>query len=563
MIFYKKISFVLVLSLIIPLTFSKVASATAAEDQLVKKIDQFRQKKINGGLSESEHSISRIIEVIKWVNKSHTATPCVEKDIKKNSEKIVTTFTKEGKPCKVYDLSFPTLRSALGKVVVLKVPVQKFQAEDYLAWLDGDYDTVFNNIEHFKNNFTQNDLQNSWISKIRFKKNSRAKFSKNGIVTSFRLSDLYLGERFYFSKRQKEDLYAAASASRFKGAEFEGFIENPERLLSSIRFDWNELEKVFDVFLEFDFLPLSGPIDLVDYNIQYKLAVEGLIRSVIYKAVNYLLDYVPVPASKDIIRLAFTEVFDFLDMMYDYHVNQMEDTLQLNLDSIIRPEISGPATLRASQILFANRASLVNEYINSIITGEPINLDEFYKVGKRVKYQTEKARKVLLAKLNSDLVLNKGCEVDLHHDYFGACKISGKVEALYSLMSEHNLYFWELGAPMSHYYKVPVAITLKRNVSWLLSVGLRAFPVPVPDFIIGELVGILKGFAQAGMQDEAYLLNYMLELKRSNNYEDEFSKYHVSWLFEQNYNPFLIKSENSQNEIIGKNYKFLRDDINN
>lgn len=517
-------------------------------------IEQNLERRINSLPSQTtllnNYRVSALIKAIVNVASNDDSFKCEEVSFVKNSAKFKTSYDADGKPCRIYDLSFPTLLGT-GKTVkhLASIPLKKYEPVVYDKWLDGDFEYVTNKTQDYINSFTPNTYRNSWVARLPFKKSMNK--NKSGYVKSFYLSDIQL-RRFAFTadqKRQLNELFASqkGNASLDKMQEF---VENPEAFLGKIKLNWNDLKKVYEVFLEFDFLPLRGPVALVDYNAQYKFMVERMIRSTVQKALLFITKPIPNKNVSRLITLAINESFGFLDMAYMYHLNQLENTLRLNLEAVVPTEVSKSDIDKGMNILFASQESILTQYIMGLATGQPVDLDRLDVMGKAARYTAEKTRRNTMRTLFSNLTIKKKCEMKVVSRYFGECINESNDRFLYSLLASHKVLIWDLGATKLHNYQSPGRIALMRKSAYLLSSALNIFRITlVPAFITDQLVSILKDYSLNGVLEEGVMLNELTERRRIGESSDE-DEYHIKWLFKQNFNPFLAKSLEMENRLI-------------
>ena len=475
---------------------------------------------------------------------------CVEKTFVKNSIKYVTSFDETGNPCKIYDLSIPTARTMLS-LLVEAIPLQEFTTSEYTDWVTGKETTVYGSIKRYNTNFSRSSFSTSWVSKLDFKDKRR------GYITNFRLSDLNLGN-FSFTPQERQELKKLMALTNSWDKNLADIVNDPQKLLSKISFNWNDAKKAFDVYLDFDFLPLNKPVALVDYNIQYKYIVEQQVRHLLFRLLAIPTSYIPEFFTRNLVKIVLSDTSEFIDMMYEAHMNYLEDTLKMNLQNSVYTPISKQDLEKGLNILFAQRSSLITEYILSQVTGQSFSFVELDKIGKKVRYDAEKSKEILVSQQFSDLTLNSSCSMELYFGYFGICTKNNESYALYNLISDWKLLIWSMGAPAVMYYQHPYYVSIKRYTSWLLSAAARMFDIPyVPSFIETQLSSELKNIATVGMQEEALLLNHLTELKRDTKYISRFDQQHIDALYIQNINPFMIKSEKLEDSVISKNYNIL------
>lgn len=559
-------------------TMSLAHAATADQVRLEKVLSkEFSQAGKTETSAAHSRSLTQALSALKKLRSTPAAAPkkCQDNKLVQFGGKYAMSFDNEtAQPCRIYDLSFPTVKTFFAPSNVSKVPVEEFTAKDYLNWIDGNYEAVYKRIQNLRDQSNPEAIaKNSWVGKLKFKsqKNFSYVMTQSGasqLPRSFHASDLEVG-KFSFSteqKRQLQSLFAdvavmstnnADERSRSEQAWME-ILNNPSKILSQIRFDWNEMEKVYDVFLEGEFIPLAGPIALVDYNAHYKYAVESILRNVLGSALGQLTNFIPDIIVRNLVSIAISDSFEFLNMMYAGQMSQLEDTLRAGLNGSIQIAVERAQIDYGLNILSGSQSSLFNEYILSLAQGREFDWKKLDEIGRIARYREEKTRNNIRARLNSQLVLGAGCNVERVNNYFAICSKNGQKNSVFSLMSSPQVSFWNMGAPLVHRYNMPSEVLLKRSTSWLLSAGLRIFDIPyVPNFILGHFTGALKEYSKMGMNDELYLKNYLWMQKQSQGVLSQDSEQVLKWLYIQNINPFTPKTENLENTIIQKNWNLI------
>lgn len=496
----------------------------------------------------------------------------------------IQTSRTTGRPCKLFDLSFPTLKSFGRALAFSALPTQKYTAADYINWLNGHDDRVQRKLEMFERSVSthgmtpntmapnishSSDMETAdWVQDLRFRETARtsgqtANFGPRSLPQSFRASDLDIGKRFVFSARDRQRLKTLVSILRQTGTPDDTIrvwtetAEHPERFLDNIRFDWNDARKVYDIALEADFLPLNGPVALIDYQAPHKPAVERLIRSVMGSALQSLARLIPHVTTRNIVEVAIEDSFDFIEMMYAYQYNQLEDTLRAALEGKV-PSSQSLADLRGTMnLMFGARSDIMSQYVMALAQGQRFDWTAIESIGKRARYGTEKARDVMTSDMNSRLALKKNCEMQIIENYFGICSRGGKKIALHSLVSRHSALFWSFGPPLVHKYDSPAEVPLKRAASYLLSVGVRVMNIGVGRTISRNLASALKDFAFTGMMDEALLRNRLWLEQHAGATLDSESEALLKSLYRQNLNPFLPHGQATENAYIQINSQIL------
>jgi len=528
------------------IALSVTGHAATTPDALAKKVSEAP----SASPESTTFSIKNVVGILNNINENYKPSNCVEKTFKKNSYKFATTYNEAGAPCKVYDLSFMTITTPT-KVTAL--PLQEFTADDYAAWLNGDKQFVYDRIQNFKSTFGISQFAGTWAAKLDFKNKS------TNHLDSFTLDDLNVDQAFTSTYPEKDEVLKALQLAGIDDADpLYAIANDPRSILSKIKINWNDLEKIYEVFIDFDFLPIKGPVHLVDYNRPYDMAANSIIRSLVFKVLNTLSGAIPEPTTQKIVKVVLNDVSEFLDLTYKLHLNALEDTLRLNIDGKVATSIPQAEAKRALNLVHASKSSLLTQYLTSLISGQTFDIMKMEEIGNQARFQTEKQRNSTSANLNSNLYWNNGCDMSQIHSYYGLCKKEGQNFGLYSLLSERKVLFWSLGASPIYYFKSPAAVPLIRYTSWLLSLGARIAPLPINSLITNQLVSILKSFATTGIDDEAYLLNYYTELKYSNNAPDAMGVQIMPYLYAQNIVPWMPKTEKWENAVINGNGELLK-----
>ncbi len=549
---------------------SQETQRTADDDLLEQRVMSLSEEAI------SSQKSSQILEMTKTMTLSESLSrlrafkqiadgktfKCVESKKILFDSKYALSLDESGKPCRIYDLSFPHLQSLLTRKKASQVPVRRMSSKEYLNWLDGNIDANNENNEQYKKYF--NPLiaaRYSWVGKLKFKNRpeavpgSKESFFDLGLPQSFSLADLDLGNHFSFNNQLENEFQS--EPEEFVPDYFLQVMKKPETFLQGIRFNWNDFDKVYDVVLDASFLPIKGPVALVDYQRPYKFAVEKMVRSILSAGLIKLSKMIPNKMISTIVEVAVNDTFEQLDLMYEYQMLQLEDSLK----TLVMNQKSGEdelfSTNLALNILYGQRSDLFSNYIQSVIQKKEFDWQSFDKMGKAARYGVEKQREVTMGKMNSRLVLEKKCEVEFFQDYFAICFKNGQKDALYSLISDQSLAVKNFGAPMIFRYGRPYETTLMRGGTWVLSIALRIIGLPLSRTVTYKLDSILKNYMQSGLMDEALLKNNLTHKKQLSGLAVENESL-LKWLFIQNLNPFLPKTLTAENNLIELNKQLLR-----
>lgn len=302
------------------------ASAFAIEENEALQILETRLRQVTpvpkGIFSGSDQARANLrkVEAVNAVAENSPATVCKISRTAVLGTRYMLSMDAQGAPCRIADLSFPTLIGARHKIAEL--PTQKMTAKDYLAFIDGRYDEVYNRVEHLKANFDQREAATaSWVSKVRFRGTptglaARKALGEGGLPASFRASDLEVGA-FQFSmadrmvlKRMVSEVQEASGLKANFGVSQDPLMQladNPNKLLENIRFDWNDLRKVYEIAIEGEFLPLKAPVVLIDFERPHKQAVEAILRKTLASLMLKLVGLIPEPFTQSIVDVAVTD----------------------------------------------------------------------------------------------------------------------------------------------------------------------------------------------------------------------------------------------------------------
>jgi hypothetical protein len=550
-----------------------VAHAATAEQTLEQKLAQYKQSKTASKPSFSSRGLVSAEQVGIALDQLgstafYAAEPtCVEsKAVSLDGQFLVTYDAAGNKPCKLYDLSFPTVASMVGSTEVTHIPVQKFSASDMLNWMSGDYDRVYNSIKEFKSNYASAapEVQAGWVAKLKFREGSKANFVyktfANGVQlpTEFKASDIELGGKFEFSANERAKLIDTLNKARVSNMlasetadAWEKLVAEPGSIMERIKFVWDDLEKVYKVVMDGDFLPLVGPVSLVDFATPYKPAMQGMVRSMVESAIMKLLNSVILePTSNKILNVVMTDIFGFVENMYVYQMNLMEGALRIQMTNA--PQAAESKVYeRGVDLLFSTRTGFFNDYLMAVIQGKKFDWNSLEEKGHKARYAAEKQREIGMNNRNSDLAIKAGCNTQPLYDYFVICNKDGKSQGIYSLLSDYSILFWSFGATKVYNPAFQSEVLVKRATTRILASGLRMVGLPILSSLTDMLANELQTYSMTGVNDEAFLRTSLLNDKRRGALDDQ-SAGMLKMLYMQNINPLLPKSEESENKIIQK-----------
>jgi hypothetical protein len=456
--------------------------------------------------------------------------------------------------CEIIDLSMPHLLRSQVAQATTQIPTQPIKAGDYMEWLQGNYDKVYASLDRQRMASKNLVVTDTWVKHLRFKNRDRKD------LTQFRLSELDLGNFRIPDTYQKQLLQLQAtyeSATRDNApnppSPLPGLSVKPEDILQLIQLVWNEKDKVYEVLVDFDFLPLKGPATLIHYDIQYKLAVERMVRQLLLKGLNMAIGLIPEPIAQNVVRIAINDSFEMLDHLYAYQLASLEQELSDAIKFNRLPGLDANQLNKGLNLIFVQDANILSEIVTSSMLGTGFKgFDRLDLMGQKLRYAENKARRIQMGRNYNYLAREKNCQLTQIHEYFVSCKTQ-KSHTLHSLLSEEKLAFIQFGPTQIHDYRMPAKILLKRSTSWLLSAGIRMFDIPlIPSFVENQVIGVLKGFALSGLFEEAYFISSAVD-----NFSDQEWAYHSTWLYRQNIIPFAFHNYDSQMESAEKSWMLL------
>ncbi len=566
-----------ILASLVSLSLSAPAQSVMSTDdiELEQRIGETLKSNTQSVQKTPIHAVT-LFELASFLKKSDSKQKnCVDDKKVTFADKYVLTYDAQGSPCRVYDLSFPNLRALLKTTSFFQVPVRTLTSKDFLNALDNDWESIQRRNAGFGFLFNaRTAAKNSFVSTLKFKNKPQAVWGSQttstdvGLPKSFTLADLELNANLQLPAQTKADmadlltqLDADSSLTAEKSnqirAYFQQVMSKPETMLATVKFNFNDLTKVYDVILDADFLPLMGPVELINFQRQYKGTVEKMFRGLLGGILKQAARFIPNKTVSAVVEVVVEDLFEQIDIMYDYQSNRLEETLK-NISSY--PTLSaadaGPLGTRALNILYGQKSDLMTTYLMSVVQGTQFDWQAFEKLGQTNRYNIEKQRQIMMDTTNNRLVLEKKCTTEIVNEYFAICTRNGVKDGLYSLISEQSLPFKNMGAPLIHRYKRPYEVPVIRGMTWLLSVGLRVVGLPLNRTITYQLNSYLKNFLRAGILDEAFLQNDLFSNQMKGVANAESQKL-LSWLYVQNLNPLMPKSYQFENSIIKANKTLL------
>ncbi len=479
---------------------------------------------------------------------------------------VVSKDKTTGKPCRLYDLTFPSLQTLIKSFKVSSLPMQKFTRRDYNDWTQGRVKEVNNRMNRFalgKTDYASNEepIETAdWVNELQV--GGSTNFAgTNNLPKTFYASDLNVGKDFVFAVTDRQRLRTLIAILSDAGENKETIkawtdvVENPKSFLKNIRFDRNEAKKVYDIVLTGEFLPIKGPVTLVDYHMPHKPAVESLIRNVLFSALYQIAGFIPELATRQIIRVVIEDTYTKLEMAYRYQFNQLESALRAT-----SPTISGSidhAFLDQSiDLVFANQGDVLTAYLQAMSTKKQLDMA---KMGRQARYATEKSRDIIMNTTNNRLVQKNRCRVTMMFDYFTECKQVNGQRSIYTLLNTNTVFmFYNMGAPRIYSYNAPYDTVIRRGVAYLLSVGIRIMDLGFPSQLKDKLLEAADVVAHSGVTSEAFLKAGLQSTKQSHGMLSAENDKLLKMLYIQHLNPFLPFSEAQEAKYVQANRGILK-----
>ncbi len=479
---------------------------------------------------------------------------CDEKRQTPNSARYVTTYDSAGRPCKLYDLSFPTLQTLFAKKAVSTIPVEQFSSEDYWNWYQGNFDEVIAKYNSNKKEITPEDLDQFWGEGVDF--NQLPQSARGG---EFTLADIIPAQNFQWDSETTQLFNQIGSVNR--DPLLKSLMNDPNELMENTKLKWDPLKKAYDVFISFDFLPLKGPISLVDYNNQYALGMQSLIRYVLETSIVNLAQFIPAKTPRRIVQVVFSDVFTALDHLYNYQITRLKETLKANKSNKLPTKNSPQLIEKSLNLVYASGTDVFSQLLVTYIQTRELDLSDIESIGEQARFTEQKVFRGNKGRIHNSLVKDMGCDTEIIMDHYAVCRKNGGRQGVYSLLSETSLGFYNMGATQIYDYSFPAKRALFRGLSYLLSAAIRIWS-PLGYVISFSIGDVFKNYAFAGIQDEAIFLQRIENGSIDPRFENPFESKVLNWVQGQNMNPLIPRSATTTESIIQKN-QYLLDQITN
>lgn len=501
----------------------------------------------------SPYTWNRHIEGIKHLAQVRDKSEkCIESEALGLSQRYVLTKNAEGKTCALYDLSFPNLKALFTKKPVSELRLKKPSLSDYKLFLKNK-PSEEDARRILSEEISSKELSQSWYSKLKFK-NQNLRTNEDGLALAFNLSDVELPNRkLTFSKKEKDELKNLIEIYGVNARSVD-FIENPRSIFDKIHLEYNSIKRIYEVFLDMNFLPLDGPIKLVNHDLQYSTWLEKQIRSLILNALNRVLRPVSATLPGKIALVVLNDAFEMIEMTYDFQRLQLDTALRMALSEEIPTRISKKDLKDSLYLLYVQDSqSLINAVIK-LVQGHQVDLNNLYGFGKGAADKGHTTRVNLSDQNFSKLHYKWACDLKSLTYFFAHCEDQS---AVHSLITETRIFLWSFGYPKIINLDSPWEVFLKRGAAYLLSSAVEVNFLNFPEWISSQVSGALKTYALSGILDEAFILSELYERKNNGMPLSSFEESAFKEILGKNIIPFLPKSEEGIKNTIEKNKSLI------
>lgn len=480
-----------------------------------------------------------------------TKEPCIANSYKKLGRSYAIESTTNGAICKMYDMGFPHLMLAFRKGQTQEnfshIRIRSASEQEVLSYKD-DEDSITVALDQLRP-LSKSDIDNSWISEIDFNTH-RIQRNSNGLPQRFKLSEIKGFRVLNFSSHEKSTLKALLIRAGADSHQVENFTETPKQALGQIEFILDPIKNIYKVALDFDFLPISGPISQIDHSIQYRSWVQSQIRSVVLSAVLRIAQPLSGTVAGRLLVVALTDTFEVIDLTYQSHLAQLEMTLQLALQGKVSTDLSPTELQNSLYLVHAQSTDVITQIILAKAQGKQVDFNNLYSFGKDRSLSDFRARKTLSDRHYSELSLGKQCQLKEVGRYLASCDQTGRV---YSLLDRVSFLFWDLGPTTSLRMDQPRRVQIQRSGAYLLATAVQMAPRFLPNFVISQVVSALKNYALSGAVTESMMVAEHTQQEQSlGEMGDVIMKSQV--------NPLMPRSTTSLDLVIQKNWQILKGD---
>ena len=500
--------------------------------------------------NEERFWLSDVEKIQKIKEKSTDEDACNEVEFKELTKNYIFSYNEEAKVCSVYDLSFANVRALLRSVAVTELRVTRPKLNDYKIFLNNEAN------EDIARSFVEEEslsLDQSWYSKLRFTSKNALEKNKEGLVKEFRFSDIEIFEKdIKFSNKDKDVLTALLDSSKRSRA----FIDDPKSILGGIQFKYDSLKKSYKVFFDLDFLPLNGPVKLVDHEVQYRVWMSAKVRGIVRSVLNRALRPVLFTQTGRIASYVLNEAFNVIEMTYAYQSTKFEKALHMALKGDLETDISREELEKSLYLLYIKDNGTFINIILSGVQNQIVDIDSLYTYGKSTALNAYAQRQSISDANYSRMYFKEQCDLETYAYYFAKCENQG---SLYSLISDQQVFFWSFGHPKIYNFDRPWEVSLMRSATYLLAGAVEINFLNFPNWISSQVSQALKSYSQSGLLDEAYLVSE-LQAKES---LDSKQKLVLDEVMSKSVLPFVPRSITSLKRLRDSNRDLLDKKISN
>jgi len=150
----------------------------------------------------------------------------------------------------------------------------------------------------------------------------------------------------------------------------------------------------------------------------------------------------------------------------------------------------------------------------------------------------------------SRMYYKEKCDLETYAYYFAKCEDQG---ALYSLISNKQVFLWSFGNPKIYNFDRPWEVFLMRSATYLLAGAVEINFLSFPNWISNQVSQALKSYSQSGLLDEAYLVS---ELQAAESLDSK-QKLILDEVMSKSALPFIPRSVESLNKLRDANRVLL------
>lgn len=269
-----------------------------------------------------------------------------------------------------------------------------------------------------------------------------------------------------------------------------------EEIYQSTEIVFDPTKNVYQVLLNFDFLPIFGPVVLYDRTVPYLPWLNGTLRSAFFSILYQSLSLVPNRTAAEIIAIGLEDLHDQFNIIELSRVRALQSNFAKSTDVVWT--LSGQDT-----------TTLLPLFLR-MFQGEKLGFHHFKDAGRFVHQTTLRNLKTRSDQTFSELALD---HTDCNPTALSgsqligvaACETDGRVV---SLTHRVSALFSDLGPNIVFRPSEPTRVFYNKLTRYLASTGARLSSVfAIPRFISSRVSFALKSYAMDTLLLEAEIAN--------------------------------------------------------